>query len=283
MLTVTVFWIGMNIALWRMEYGASKQGGSVIPMDLVWEKLLTAPDSSGLAVMYKGQRIGFFRWTPTVKESGPGGEVTGTQPYVEGMVKEQLGYILHLEGSLSMPGDDTTRIRLEWRLDLENEEDWNSVYFALDNRKLERGVELSMVNETEELELRFGGTKDRTSVTITREELQQPAKLLSKFGMGWAAPMIQGMTTTAVGAIAGQNMGEIKSEDVSRIPLSLALNWESRMDWREFGSSRVRVYRLTAQILEGEEISLVISRIGEIIEGKLPGGITFQNDQLLGL
>ncbi len=281
---VTLFWIGMNVALWRVEYGAAKQGGSVIPMDLVWEKLLTAPDSSGLAVLSKGKRIGFFRWTPTVKEPVIGTTGSTSESYVEGMVKEPLGYLLHLEGSLSLPNEESTRIRLEWRLDLKNEEDWKEVYFSLDNRKLERGVELSMQSESDELELRFGGTRDRTTVTVTRDELQNPAKLLNRFGMGWAAPMIQGMAATAAGGLGGAAVKQTEeSEEISRIPLSLALKWDARMDWKMFGRSRVRVYRLTAQILEGEEMTLIVSRVGEIIEGSLPGGITFQNDQLLGL
>ena len=284
---VTLFWIAMNVALWRMEYGGSDQSGSKIPMDMVWDKILTAPDGSGLAVTYKGERIGFFRWTPTVKEPAFGGSgASGDNTYVEGMVKEPLGYFVHLEGSLTLPDEESTRIRLEWKLDLKNETDWNEVYFSLDNRRVESGVEMSMKSASEELEFRFGGPRNRTSVTLTRDDLKDPRKMLARFGLSWAAPMLEGLAMNSLTGMAGGSQKLMEKETIqsaARIPLSLALDWEARMDWKHFGSARVRVYRLSARLFEGEEMVLVVSRVGEIIEGSLPGGITFQNDQLLGL
>jgi hypothetical protein len=46
---ITVFWVGMNILLWRSEY-SSRGSGVPVPLDLVCRKILTAPDVSSLSV-----------------------------------------------------------------------------------------------------------------------------------------------------------------------------------------------------------------------------------------
>ena len=145
---------------------------------------------------------------------------------------------------------------------------------------------MSMKSASDELEFRFGEPRNRTSVTLTKDDLKDPGRMLSRFGMSWAAPMLEGMAVNSLTGIDGRASKGVNKERIqstARIPLSLALDWEARMDWKNFGSARVRVYRLTARLFEGEEMVLVVSRVGEIIEGSLPGGITFQNDQLLGL
>ena len=46
-LSIAAFWVAMNLLLWRSEYG-SRGSGIPVPVDLVWRKNLTAPDTSSL-------------------------------------------------------------------------------------------------------------------------------------------------------------------------------------------------------------------------------------------
>ena len=46
---ITLFWITMNALLWRAEF-AGKEVGAEVPVSLIWQKILTSPDDSGLAV-----------------------------------------------------------------------------------------------------------------------------------------------------------------------------------------------------------------------------------------
>ena len=39
------FWLAMNFFLWRAEYG-SRGGDTPVPAELVWQKILSAPDAS---------------------------------------------------------------------------------------------------------------------------------------------------------------------------------------------------------------------------------------------
>jgi len=62
---IAAFWLTMNFLLWRSEYGA--RGSEVsVPMDLVWRKILTAPDASTLNVYQNGERSGFCEFSTSV-------------------------------------------------------------------------------------------------------------------------------------------------------------------------------------------------------------------------
>ncbi|HZL13466.1 MAG TPA: hypothetical protein VFC85_04935 [Verrucomicrobiae bacterium] len=67
---LAAFWVTMNVLLWRTEY--SPGGGHIsIPVDLVWRKILTAPDASSLNVYQNGQRTGFFEFSTASSRPWP--------------------------------------------------------------------------------------------------------------------------------------------------------------------------------------------------------------------
>ena len=46
---IAAFWLTMNVLLWQAEYGS--HGGEMdVPPQIVWRKILTAPDASSLTV-----------------------------------------------------------------------------------------------------------------------------------------------------------------------------------------------------------------------------------------
>ena len=60
-LFITLFWLTMNFLLWRSEFGGHQKVGSAVSLDVVVEKILTAPDASSLEVYHHGNKIGFCR------------------------------------------------------------------------------------------------------------------------------------------------------------------------------------------------------------------------------
>ena len=59
------FWVTMNVLLWRMEFGSD--GGDIpVPLQLVWRKILTAPDASSLSVYQNGERTGYCELSTSV-------------------------------------------------------------------------------------------------------------------------------------------------------------------------------------------------------------------------
>jgi len=63
---VAAFWITMNVLLWHVEYGSRGSGVSV-PVDLVWRKILTAPDASSMNIYQDGERSGFCEFSTSVE------------------------------------------------------------------------------------------------------------------------------------------------------------------------------------------------------------------------
>src|SRR3954469_1524383 len=99
---ITLFWITMNALLWRAEF-AGKEIGAEVPVSLIWEKILTSPDDSGLAVNVAGDRVGYVRWAPNIGEEIATGK-KATEADIEGRVKKLTGYTLHADGNFVVQG-----------------------------------------------------------------------------------------------------------------------------------------------------------------------------------
>ncbi len=64
-LAIAAFWLTMNVLLWRAEFGAHG-GDTPVPVELVWRKILTAPDASSLSVYQNGDRMGYCEFSTSV-------------------------------------------------------------------------------------------------------------------------------------------------------------------------------------------------------------------------
>jgi hypothetical protein len=95
---ITLFWITMNALLWRAEF-AGKEIGAEVPVSLIWEKILTSPDDSGLAVNIAGDRVGYIRWAPNIGEEASTGKIADENSDIEGRVKKLTGYTIHADGN----------------------------------------------------------------------------------------------------------------------------------------------------------------------------------------
>src|SRR5512147_469945 len=106
---ITLFWLTMNVSLWRKEFGSHHAAGSAVPVELVWQKILTAPDSSSLVVFHHGTRIGICHWTTGISKEWA---AVGEENVPSGMPRKVRGYELRLEGS-TLTATPTNRIRFE--------------------------------------------------------------------------------------------------------------------------------------------------------------------------
>src|SRR5207248_892698 len=115
-------WITMNALLWRAEF-VGKEIGATIPVALIWQKILTSPDDSGLAVNYKGDRVGYVRWAPNIGEEVATGKTANENTEIEGRVKKLTGYTLHADGNFILP-ESGGRIRFELDAKFSANDDW---------------------------------------------------------------------------------------------------------------------------------------------------------------
>src|SRR5437879_928466 len=109
-IVITLFWLLMNVLLWRAEYGDRSPAHTPVPAEVVWQKMLTAPDTSSLTIFHHGKKIGFCHWITSVGQELSKLREEDAPP--EGMVPRVGGYRIQLEGNLALP-DFPNRVRFD--------------------------------------------------------------------------------------------------------------------------------------------------------------------------
>lgn len=259
---VGVFWVGMNVLLWRAEYGAHTLLAGEIPVEVVWQKILTANDSSPLDIRLRGRRIGFCRWTTTVQEAAPA-DPSNSVP--EGLVKRPVGYKVELDGSVALGG-------LTERLRFESEARFNTSYdlghFRVQLRLLSASFEISASAVDELLQIAFDdGTGNVTTRSFKFAQLRDPSLLSEQlFAPGLGEQLLLGML--------------LPGFDSARA-MAAEFTCRAENDWLRIGQATIRVYKIEVQLPNRRRAVVYVSRVGEILKVELPGELKLTNQQLM--
>ena len=63
-------------------------------------------------------------------------------------------------------------------------------------------------------------------------------------------------------------------------PLSLGLDWDAYNDAMRLGNTRVRIYRLEFKLPGERQITVRVSRVGEILQVQFPGQLVMENESI---
>ncbi len=259
---IAAFWLTMNGLLWRSEFRDSDRPGNLVPVAMVWEKVLTAPDDSYLEIRQRGKQIGNCRWAANVGEELATGKVV-REDLPTGQVKKLGSYTIDIDRGSVYFGSPTNRVKFDVSLRFSTNHNWQE--FQAQGSRRRSSLQLRAEAAAETVALQINDEGDRWDRKFTFAELRQPDKLLGEFG----GPLVVGL----LGSLGGmKSLGELKN-------LSLGLNWEARQDSLKFGHSRIRVYRLSARLLERYPVVVLVSRTGEILRVELPNDIALVNLQ----
>lgn len=265
-MVIVLFFTIMNVLLWRAEYSRDARLGSRIPVELVWEKILTAPDNSSLEVRYRNKSIGYCRLVPNIDQAiatGKRADPARGPPALEGMVRDLSGYTLKLEGSVEL-NSPTNRFKFELEGRFSEEMQWREITLNIVRSPYQIDVIVSAESQTVKLKVDTG--KALWEKTFARNELQDPTSLLKGLGI----------PSLAKAQTLFQGMSDSTAQQEERIV------WEARSHWMKLGGSEVRVYRLSTVNLENYGIELLVSRVGEILRVEMPQDIRLVNDGLTG-
>jgi hypothetical protein len=266
---ITVFWITMNALLWRAEF-AGKEVGAEVPVALIWQKILTSPDDSGLAVHVGGDRVGYIRWAPNIGEEISTGKTSDEASNLEGRVKKTAGYTIHSDGNFILP-DGGGRVRFDLDAKFAANNEW--IEWTLKGIQRPNSWSISANRKNETVEFSLGEGAAALKQTLHFSDLRNPGKLIEQVGAATALPiagiLLPNLTTPATGTNSPS--------------LSLGLKWEGRQDWLQMGHSRVKVYQLRAHLLDKYEAVIIVSRVGEILRVQLPGEMTLVNEALINM
>ena len=256
---IALFWLTMNLLLWRAEFGSRTIGKSAVPADLVWEKILTSPDSSSLSIVHHRKKIGFCHWITSVGEEWA--EVDEAN-IPTGVPAATRSHRLRLEGSALTP-DWTNRVRFDGTLKVDAHLAWEELDARLSVRLITWQIHSLATEQT--LRLTAQDDEGRFERTLKFSDLRNPAALLGQ-SMG---PLAEEWLQQAAGSATAQDPAA----------LSLGVKWEAFEDTLWIGHTPTRVYRLQTRLLDRYSIRLIVSRVGEILRVELPDAVVLTNDQ----
>ena len=271
LLILVSFWLVMTTLLWRSEISGRGPPGSTIPITLVWETILTAPDDSTMEVSMQGHKLGFVRWIPTVSEGTSTGKRMSDQYDLEGMIEGPADYRVNLEANLLLP-DNLGRLRVDGTGRFATNFVWREATLISQIRPMSLKLDSSAASRLLNIEYYDGESTNKQNVSF--DDLSNPTRLLARLQKANPAAAV-GML--AVPAMMGTN------SMTSPGGLALGLKWTAKNDWLKMGRSNVRVYRLEAKLLDRYEAVILVSRVGELLKITLPGEITLINDALMNL
>ncbi len=259
---IALFWLTMNVLLWRAEFGDRSRNGSAVPVEVVWRKMLTAPDSSSLDVLQRGRKIGFCHWTTRVTEELA--KLDEAPP--EGMPEAAMGGRIRFTGSLS-GADFANRLRFDCDLRLSTNNNWQELTLRLNFNPVVSEIQAVAASKT--VRIKVAGGDDTFERVLAFSDFLNPQLLQEKLDVPSAA-------------------GVLGSTRLPTLPNStawpgLGLKWEAFSDKLVIRHEPVRVYRLQTRVLDRYTIVIFVSRAGEILRAELPDEILLLHDELAGL
>ncbi|EEF57310.1 hypothetical protein [Pedosphaera parvula] len=265
-LVITLFWVAMTLLLWRSEYMGKEGVGTSAPMEMVWQKILTAPDNSSLEISHHGQKIGYCRWAAIVGQDLTSSRTNVDEVPPEGMVEFLSNYRIDFEGNVAL-GEASNRLRFDFSTRLSTNYIWQDFVLRLYLRPSSWEIKSQISEESIHLKIEDGSEKSERSIKFA--DLQNPEFLMREFEL--PVP-IQLLGTLGIPA---------KSKSLTSS--SLGLKWEARNDWFHIGHTSVKAYRLEAKVLDRYKILVFVSQVGEILRVELPDEVVLVNDQLTNL
>jgi hypothetical protein len=248
-LAILIFWVTMNYLLWQSQYG--QHGGEIsIPLELVWRKILSAPDPSSLSVYLHGERTGYCEINTSVQQEMAKLDADKLPP--EGLAIK-AGYQLHINGNLSF-GDFTNRVKFDGRILFNNRREWQEFHLRAVLHGSTTEIHCFATNQT--VDVSFAAPDALIRREFHFADLENPQSLLRALGGD------SDIDSAWFGLFELPNLASAPSE-----PLQLTAK-RARI---RLGREPVSVYMIETTIL-GQAMELDVSTIGEILRVKLPNG-----------
>jgi hypothetical protein len=259
-LTVVAFWLVMNALLLRSQWGAHSRIGSAVPPEVVWEKILSAPDTSSLDIYEHSNKVGICHWVANVGNSPLASNKILADDYApDGMDEKVTGYSLTFEGNTTLGG--TNRVRFEANLELASNRAWRTFHARIIMRPRVWDVRATAASEKLALKVEDGGNSWQR--TLKFSDLHDPEAMLSDVDGSGMLSLLAGAGLTPSGE--------------SLTALAGSVEWQAHEDWITVGHNKGRAYRLETVIL-GQHFYVFTSRVGEILWVEFPGNVTLRNE-----
>ena len=246
----------MNVLLWRAEYGP-RGGGVPVPADLVWRKIMTAPDISSLSIFQNGRWTGFCEFSTGVEQEMA--QVDEEKPPPEGYAA-LAGYQIRLSGNVFLDSL-TNQGKFDARIVFTSNRDWRELTLKFSSRFAT--VKIHSIARNQNVSLEFTNEDTSFSRVFAFADLQKPDFLLRAFSGDFTN------SPTPVFGLLGLPKTSL---------LAGSIKWEATRDRLTIGREPVSAYRLQTRVLN-LPVVIYTSTLGEIMRVELPAGITATVDE----
>jgi hypothetical protein len=259
-LGIAGFWLVMNFLLWRSQWGAHSRIGNEVPVEVVWDKILTAPDNSSLEIYDHERKIGNCHWAANLGNSPMADNNNISDDYSpETTLKPLTQYTLNFDGNTLLPGGN--RVRFDFSIALSTNHAWRDFHLSVRMRPASWDVRAAAA--TQKMVVKVDDNGESWQKTLKLSDLYDPETLLGDFG-----------GESVLGMLGGPAL--VFQKDALSQAAS-GIQWQAHEDWVQFGHSKARAYRLETVIL-GRHLYVFVSRVGEILWVEFPNKITLRND-----
>ena len=274
---ITVFFLVMNYQLYQKDFKQVDAEGAKVPLEMVWGRMLRAPDESFLYMFQDKKRLGSMRWSAEAVELVTESTTNNVQYTTEGMVRNPANYLVDIRSGHLLLGKDYGNVNFDMSANFSTNNEWQTFEFGLHQKPIKFQVLANATNET--LRINWIDSERLTEHLFTFDELRDPAAIAGKlFGPLPLAQFTGGLLTGLGGGMAG--MSDDPRFNIGAL-LKVGISIESFQDWLKIGHSRLRCYRITITLPDQRAANVYISRIGEILRVTLPNKIEFRNARLL--
>jgi hypothetical protein len=288
LIAITLFWLVMNYLLWQKDFRAADIAGGKVPINLVWDKMLRSADDSFLYLFKGKERVGDLRWstdvvdfmTQSATEENEESQFDEAEEkdlvfMTDGMVMSPGNYNVEIRAGRIYLGKEFGQVQFEVLANFSTNNSWNSFDISLRQKRKRLKLLANSTNET--LSITFDQGEENSPVfhrELTSEQMKDPQQIIAAL-----------VGTAPIAAFAGGLLAGLETPANPQFSpgqlLKLGLRWEARQDWLHVGHSRLRCYRITLFLPEDKNISIYISRAGEVMRILLPGGYEMRNARLL--
>jgi hypothetical protein len=264
---ITAFWLCMNFLLWRNEFAGRNHVGAKVPVAVVWQKILTAPDRSDLQILHKGKEIGRCDWSAAIGQELSPEKMLNDGVAVDSSTPKMTGYRIDFDGNLTILDNAANRLRFKVNAIFSVADAWQEFQATLTLRPDIWEIHSKASEQT--LHFRMRGEDETSDHVYKFSDLQNPRFLTKEFQLPVPLQFLDTIGSPGVGQ--------------SAVALSPGLVWEAHNDWIYLGHTAVRAYRLQARIFDRFMIIVIVSEVGEILRVELPDEWTFVNTQFSDL
>ena len=245
----------MNILLWHFEYGA-RGGDTEVPFQLVWHKILTAPDASSLSVYQDDDRMGYCEFSTSVGQQMATLDEDKPPP---DNIGARLGYQIHVAGNVAL-GDFTNRLKFDGKIQFDTHHRWQELNLKISTHTAV--VEIFSIETNQTVHVKITNEGMVTERDLTFDQLSNPSSVVHTFAGGFADMLFSVIDLPPF------------APDAAAQPII----WDARRTRVKMGTEYVPVYRVQGSAL-GYTVDMDVSTLGEILRVQLPGNVVARIDE----